>query len=115
MIYDVIREICDTNFAGLVLGCIEADIRSQKLIGELLTKSNYQIYILLHNSNRKISTYVRQSVCQRLQCRFIFSKNFITIVADVDENLSDFIDLPRNAEVHCNSPKYLSLFSARRY
>ena len=50
----VIGAICDPNFAGLVLGCIEADVRNQNTRWKALDKI-YQMYILLHLCNRNIS------------------------------------------------------------
>ena len=37
--YVIESVICDPNFEGLVLGCIEADFRNQILVGKLLTRS----------------------------------------------------------------------------
>ena len=33
------------NFQGLILGCIEADFCKEILVGQLLTRSNHQIYV----------------------------------------------------------------------
>jgi len=37
--YVIKSVICDPNFEGLVLGCIEADFCNQILVGKLLTRS----------------------------------------------------------------------------
>jgi len=67
--YVIERVICDRNFEGLVLGCIEADFLQSntrwKALGEI-----YQIAIPLHRSARKISADFRQTCrnfCKHLQ------------------------------------------------
>ena len=47
------------NFRSLVLGCVDADICDQILIGKLVTRSiSYQIDLLLHLSSRKCQQFV---------------------------------------------------------
>ena len=111
--------ICDPNFEGLDLGCIEADFRNQILVGKLLTRSIrltflctaplakfQQIFVKLFANFANISKEIRKILHFKMRFSSRFSQIF-TKIAQI------FTDLLENAELHYNSPNFCRFFGKK--
>ena len=90
--YYVIWEICDPNFARLVLGCLESDFRNQILVGKLLTRS--MRFTSFHTSLIAICFFIfgkyKNNLPRNIAQFWLLNTSFVAIVAHFNDISSDF-------------------------